>query len=188
MKNRTKIIILIVLVIILIGLVYRSMTMLKGITPSPKPAGEKKAEAGSAPPTTSQQTTQPATPSIPPQTMTNLSLALPPRNPFIPLVSEKKPTPTKPSPPSQPSKLPAPVIVQGQIQGQPTSAEAVKNIVLSGTVVGPRSLAIIKMGEKSLIVREGEKIDGYKLRKVERGKIIIEGAEGNLVLEGGKPE
>jgi cytoskeletal protein RodZ len=185
MKNRTKIIILIVLVIILIGLVYRSMTMLKGITPSPKPAGEKKAQASSAPPATSQQTTQPATPSIPPQTMANLSLALPPRNPFIPLVSEKAPTPTKPS---APPKLPAPVIVQGQIQGQPTSAEAVKNIALSGTVVGPRSLAIIKMGEKSLIVREGEKIDGYRLRKVDRGKIIIEGAEGNLVLEGGKPE
>ena len=185
MKNRTKIILLIVLAIVFVGLIYRSMIMLKGITPSPKPVGAKKAEAGGAPPTTSPKTAQPATTSIPPQTMANLSLALPPRNPFIPLVSEKAPTPTKPS---APPRLPAPVIVQGQVQGQPTSAEAIKSIALSGTVVGPRSLAIIKVGEKSLIVKEGEKIDGYKLRKVERGKIIIEGAEGNLVLEGGKPE
>jgi hypothetical protein len=174
---------LIVLAIVFVGLIYRSMTMLKGITPSPRPAGVKKAEAGGL--RLSQQSTPPAPTSIPPQRMANLSLALPPRNPFIPLVSEKAPTPTKPS---APPRLPAPVIVQGQIQGQPTLAEAIKNIALSGTVVGPRSLAIIKVGEKSLIVREGEKIDGYKLRKVDRGKIIIEGAEGNLVLEGGKPK
>ena len=188
MKNRTKIILLVVLAIVLVGLLYRSITMLKGVTPSPKPAGVKQAEVGGAAPTTSPQTTPLAPTSIPPQTMANLSLALPPRNPFIPLVSEKAPTPTKPSATSQPPKLPAPVIIQGEVQGQPTSTEAIKSVVLSGTVVGPRSLAIIKVGEKSLLVKEGEKIDGYKLRKVERGKVIIEGAEGNIVLEGGRPE
>ncbi|MBC7329864.1 hypothetical protein H5T88_05835 [bacterium] len=186
MKNRTKIILLVVLAIVLVGLLYRSITMLKGVTPSPKPAGVKK--VGGAAPTTSPETAQPAPTSIPPQTMANLSLALPPRNPFVPLVSEKAPTPKKPSATTQPPKLPAPVIVQGQVQGQPTSTEAIKSVVLSGTVVGPRSLAIIKVGEKSLLVREGEKIDGYKLRKVERRKIIIEGAEGNIILEGGRPE
>jgi type II secretory pathway component PulC len=74
------------------------------------------------------------------------------------------------------------VIVQGQIQGQPTSAEAIKSIALSGTVVGPRSLAVIKVGEKSLIVREGEKIDGWKLAKVEIGRAVLEGLEGSLSL------
>jgi hypothetical protein len=183
MKNRTKIILLIVLAIVFLGFIYRSMTMLKGITPSPKPAGAKKAEAVSATPTTSPKSTQLPPTSTSPQKMSSLTLALPPRNPFIPLVSEKKTSPEKPSSPSQPPKLPAPVIVQGQVQGQETSAEALKSAALLGTVVGPKSLAIIKIGDKSLIVREGEKIDGWKLAKVEIGRAILEGLEGSLSLE-----
>jgi len=186
MSNRTKIILIVVLTIILVGLLVRSMLMLKSVSPT-KPS--TKTEVAKAP--TSQPSTQPSSPASTPAPQPSplkpegLSLALPPRNPFNPLVSEKKETaPTRPTP-TQPPKLPAPVISQAP-SGQASSPSA--NLILTGTVIGPKKVAIIKVGEKSVIVREGEQVDGLRLKKIERGKVIFKGLEKELTLKGGKTQ
>ncbi|MGC9004477.1 MAG: hypothetical protein ACP5KZ_07235 [bacterium] len=179
MKNRTKIILLVVLAIILVGLLVRSIMMMKEITPVAKRRESKKVAGGVMPTATTAQPTPIASPT--PQRIANLSLALPPRNPFTPLVSERKPAPSS-TPSAPPPKLPAPVIIQRQVQGQPTSLETATSLALLGTVLGPRNLAIVKVGEKSVIVREKGEIDGYILTKVERGKAVFHGKEGTLIL------
>lgn len=180
MSNRTKIILLVILAIVLLGLIVRSISMLKTVS-APKPAVRK--EPAKAP---ELLTTQPS-PKIgqaSPQQMVGLSLALPPRNPFTPLVSEKKETPPPyrvPSPPTPPPHLPPPRVKTQVPPGQPQLP--IPNLLLMGTVIGPQRVAIIKIGEKSLIVRQGEKIDGLKVEKVERGRVIFEG--GEVSLKGG---
>jgi len=179
MSNRTKIILIGVLTIILVGLLVHSMMLLKSISPT-KPS--TKTEIAKAP--TSQPSLHPTQP--PPVKMEGFTLTLPPRNPFNPLVSEKKETaPTRPTS-TQPPKLPAPVISQAP-SGQ-TPSPSTTNLVLMGTVIGPKKVAIIKVGEKSVIAREGEEVDGLRLKKIERGSVIFEGLEGELTLKGDKPQ
>ncbi|MBC7326704.1 hypothetical protein H5T87_01145 [bacterium] len=188
MSNRTKIILLIALTIILIGLLLRSVLILRTAT-APSPSKKIATTKTPATPTTPtpQASTVPVQPT--PATITNLSLELPPRNPFQPLVRESKATPSgQKTTPLSPPKLPAPIVTQlpsGQASTQPSTA----NLVLLGTVLGPQKLAIIKIGEKSFIVREGEKIDGLKIYKVERGRVLFEGGEVTLnTKEGGRSE
>lgn len=178
MRDRNKIVLIAVLTIALVGLLVRSLFMLKAVSskaPTKKEIAQAPAPAPPTPPTAQ-----------PLSQIAGLSLALPPRNPFSPLISEKKETtPPPPSTTQPPPHLPAPVISQAPPgQAQPLST----NLTLMGTVLGTLKVAVIKVGEKSFIVRQGERIDGLTLKKVDRGRVIFEGLEGEITLKGGEPE
>lgn len=182
MSNRTKIILIVVLAIVLVGLLVRSILMLKAVAPS-KPSASK--EIAKAPTSTAPTVRPPLPTTSQPPKITGLSLALPARNPFKPIISkEEKTTPSRPAP-SKPSPphLPAPVISQVQPEQAPLTPA---NLTLTGTVIGTQRVAILKIGEKSIIVRQGDKVDGLTLKKVDRGKVLFEGLEGEITLKGGE--
>ncbi len=180
MSNRTKLILLCVLAIVLVGVLVRSFLMLKSVSP-PKPAEKK--ELGKVPTPTTPPPSEVSPPT--PQPISGLSLALPPRNPFLPLVSETTPTPPTPPPQPSPPHLPTPVISQVPPGQAPLPT---LNLVLMGTVIGPKRIAIIKVGEKNIIIKQGENIDGLTLKRVERGRVMLESLGGEITLKGGEPE
>ncbi len=166
MRERTKYIVIVMLGGALLFLVVRSLFLLQSPTPPPVSKPGKVSQASSQPPRPPQQ---------PPQKEFQVSLAPSPRNPFAPLVKEEKGTvPSAPGPTSTP-KVPALLIPGEEIPQGTTSQEAPPSLSLKGTIVGPKKVAIVEKEGKSFILAEGDRIGEWRLVKIERRKIALEG-------------
>lgn len=172
-RKRIQYILIGVLSAVLLFLVARSLFLLQLPTLPPPPKPAEVSQAPSQPPQPPQQ---------PPQKELRISLALPPRNPFVPLVKEKGTAPSAPKGPSVP-KVPALLIPGEEIPQGATSQETPLSLSLKGTVVGPRKVAIVEKEGKSLILTEGEKVGEWRLVKIERKRIVLEGMATTYSIE-----
>ncbi len=86
------------------------------------------------------------------------------------------------------SRVFPPIESPARTGGEESTVAVYKNLKLIGTAVGVKSLALLKVGDKVLVLEEGSEKKGIKLKKVYRNSalIVIKGRELRLKLESPK--